>query len=88
VLSPQLACVMHCPFWQDWFVPHVPHTPPQPSGPQTLPPHCFVQHALLKQTSPVPQAQSAPQFPQFSPIWQTPLPQVRESEHWKLVPHT
>jgi hypothetical protein len=66
----------------------VPHTPPQPSSPHCLPLHCLVQHALLKQTSPVLHLQSPLQLLQFSPDWQTPLPHTSASEHLKFAPHT
>jgi hypothetical protein len=88
VRSPQLAWLTHCPFWQAWFMPHVPQTPPHASSPHCLPAHCRAQHALLKQDSPLAHLQSPGQLPQFSPVWQTPLPHTIASEHFEFEPQT
>jgi hypothetical protein len=88
VPSPQLAWFTQVPFWQTWLEPQIPQTPPHASLPHCFPAHCLAQHALLKQTSPVPQRQSPEQLPQFSPLWQTPLPHTSARAHFAFVPHT
>lgn len=45
-----MAEATHCPDWQVVSAGHVPHVPPHPSSPQTLPPHCRVQHEPPKHT--------------------------------------
>lgn len=62
---PQFGAAMQLPLSHCAPAPQLPQLPPQPSGPQSLPEHCGLQHTAFRHAPP-PQSQSVGQLSQFS----------------------